>query len=114
MKPTKKYLDQAKQEENEWVESSIQLIKKAELERGDAIAWAAYHASQQPPECGLQALITLLPLFFEKSASPAIIKHGMDVQRQAIQFLNPGQIPFTTFDQLGRFKNQHRVFCNSV
>jgi len=44
MKPAKKYLDQAKQEENKWVESSIQLLKKAELERGDAIAWTAYHA----------------------------------------------------------------------
>ena len=99
MKPAKKCLDQAKLEENEWVESSMQLLKKAELERGDAIAWAAYHASQQPPECGLQALIALLALFFGKSASPAMIKHGMDVQRQAIQFLNPGQIPVTTFDQ---------------
>ena len=28
-----------------------------------------------------------------------MIKHGMDVERQAIQFLNPGQIPITTFDQ---------------
>ena len=29
-----------------------------------------------------------------------MIKHGMDVQRQAIQFLNPGQTPVTfTFDQ---------------
>ena len=37
--------------------------------------------------------------FYEKSATPAMIKHGMDVERQAIQFLNPGQIPITTFDQ---------------
>ena len=28
-----------------------------------------------------------------------MIKHGMDVQRQAIQFHIPGQIPVTTFDQ---------------
>ena len=42
----------------------------------------------------------LLPLFYENSATPAMIKHGMDVERQAIQFLNPGQIPITTFDQL--------------
>jgi len=49
---------------------------------------------------GLQALIALPSLFFERSASPAMIKHGMDVQRQAIQFLNLGQTPVTfTFDQ---------------
>ena len=29
-----------------------------------------------------------------------MIKHGVDVQRQAIQFFNPGQIPVTTFEQL--------------
>ena len=45
------------------------------------------------------ALCALLPLFYEKSATPAMIKHGMDVERQAIEFLNPGQIPITTFDQ---------------
>ncbi len=34
-----------------------------------------------------------------KSATPAIVKHGMTVQKQAIEFLNPEQIPVTTFDQ---------------
>ena len=49
---------------------------------------------------GLQALIALPSLFFERSASPTMIKHGMGVQRQAIQFLNLGQTPVTfTFDQ---------------
>ena len=28
-----------------------------------------------------------------------MIKHGMDVQREAINYLDPGQIPVTTFDQ---------------
>ncbi|KAK3853780.1 hypothetical protein Pcinc_039693 [Petrolisthes cinctipes] len=42
---------------------------------------------------------SFLPLFYEQSATPAIIKHGMDVLRQAVEFLNPGQIPVTTFDQ---------------
>ena len=65
----------------------------------DAIAWAAYHASVQPQVEDPPALCALLPLFYEKSATPAMIKHGMDVERQAIQFLNPGQIPITTFDQ---------------
>ena len=42
---------------------------------------------------------SVIPLFYEKSATPAMIKHGMDVIRQAIQYLNPGQIPVTTFDR---------------
>ena len=28
-----------------------------------------------------------------------MIKHGMDVQKQAIDFLNPGQIPVMAVDQ---------------
>ncbi len=28
-----------------------------------------------------------------------MVKYGMTVQKQAIEFLNPGQIPVTTFDQ---------------
>lgn len=36
---------------------------------------------------------------YEKAATFAMIKHGMDVQRKATQYLNPGQIPVTTFDQ---------------
>ena len=65
----------------------------------DAITWAAHHASRQPPMVDPPAICALLPLFYEKSATPAMVKHGMDVQKQAIEYLNPGQIPVTTFDQ---------------
>lgn len=41
----------------------------------------------------------LCPLFYEKAATPALVKHGMNVQKLATDFLNPGQIPVTTFDQ---------------
>ena len=62
-------------------------------------AWAAYHASQQPPIEDPPAVCMLLPLFYEKAATPAMVKHDMNVQRQVIEYLNPGQIPVTTFDQ---------------
>ena len=61
--------------------------------------WAAYHASKQPSTEDPPAVCSLLPLFYEKAATPAMIKHGMDVQRLAIEHINPGQIPITTFDQ---------------
>ena len=60
---------------------------------------AAYHASRQPPMGDPPALCALLPLFYEKSATPAMVRHGMDVQKKTIEYLNPGQIPVTTFDQ---------------
>ena len=96
---TKVCLDKALEAENEWVQISTRLLKKEEIEKGDAIAWAAYHASQKTPTHGLPALCAMLPLFYEKSATPAMIKHGMDVVKQATNLLNPGQIPVITFDQ---------------
>jgi hypothetical protein len=45
------------------------------------------------------ALAALLPLFYEKAATPAKVKHRMNVIRQAVTFLNPGQVPIITVDQ---------------
>ena len=39
-----------------------------------------------------------MPLFYEKAASVVMVKHGMSVQREAVYYLNPGQIPVTAFD----------------
>ena len=63
--------------------------------------WAAYHARQHSSMDDLPAVCALLPFSMRrlKDATPAMIKHGMDVQRRATEYLNPGQIPVTTFDQ---------------
>ncbi len=92
-------LDEAKSKEQKWIEHALAVFEKREITSEDALAWAAYHASQQPLTEDPPALCALLPLFYEKAATPAMIKHGMDVVRQAIQHLNPGQIQVTTFDQ---------------
>ena len=42
---------------------------------------------------------SLLPLFDEKAATLSMIKHGMNIQQQMTEYLNPGQIPVTTVDQ---------------
>ena len=96
--PVESCLEEATAKEQSWVQHALPLLE-TELATGDIIAWAAYHASMQPVVEDPPALCALLPLFYEKSATPAMIKHGMDVERQAIEFLNPGQIPITTFDQ---------------
>ena len=62
---TKVCLDKALEAENEWVQISKRLLKKEEIEKGDAIAWAAYQASQKTPTHGLPALCAMLPLFYE-------------------------------------------------
>ena len=53
---------------------------KKEVEENDDIAWSAYHASQEDPsDTVFSALTQLMPLFYEKAASAAMIKHGMDM-----------------------------------
>ena len=70
----------------------MRLLLKDELEKGDAVTWASYHASSQiMSEDTSTALTQLMLLFYEKAASAAMVKHGMNVPRQAIEFLNPGQ-----------------------
>ena len=40
----------------------------------------------------------LLPLFYEKAASVAMIKHGMEIIKSFTQFLNPNQTPVIALD----------------
>ena len=91
-------LNEEQSNEEKWLEHALILLQK-DLTGDDTLVWAAYHALKQQPVGDPPALCALLPLFYEKAATPAMIKHGMDVQRRAVEFLNPGQIPVTTFDQ---------------
>ncbi len=63
------------------------------------MTWASYHASNQILSGDTSTALTqFIPLFYEKASSAAIVKHGMNVQCQAIEFLNPCQIPVTAVD----------------
>ena len=73
--------------------------KKSDITKHDPITWSAFHASFQSDTETLPVVSAMLPLFYEKSTSPTMIKHAMDVIREAVQFLNPAQIPVATFDQ---------------
>ena len=93
------HMEEAKVKEKCWLEHGIRFLIKDELEKGDAVSWASYHASNQIfCEDTPTTLTQLMPLFYEKAASAAMVKHCMDVQRQATEFLNPGQIPVTAVD----------------
>ena len=93
------HLGTAHMEEKCWLDHSLKVIEMEELNKGEIVAWSAYHASLQDVSDDLQpALTQLLPLFYEKAATASMIKHGMDVQCKATQFLNPGQIPVMAVD----------------
>jgi hypothetical protein len=77
------HLEGAKAKEKCWLEHAIKLMEKDELDKDDILAWSAYHASLQNVSGESQpALTQLLPLFHDKAATAAIIKHGMDVLRE--------------------------------
>lgn len=74
-------------------------MAKEDLANDDKMVWNAYYALHQLSLEDPPSVCALLPLFYEKAATPSMIKHAMDVQRQAIAYLNPGQMSVTAFDQ---------------
>ena len=62
------------------------------------IAWSAYYTSLKdenvPSDCCI-TLTQLLPLFNDKAATLAMMKHGINILRSAIEF---GQITGMVFD----------------
>lgn len=84
--------------EEGWFEHAGKLLdREIDVKKGDTVAWSAYHASKQNADIHT-TLTKLLPLFYEKAATAAMIKHGMNVVRWATNFLNPGQIPLIALD----------------
>ena len=85
-----------------WLEQMKTVLATDTLHGNETISWAAYHASLQPPNAIPESSVTLsslLPLFYDQAKSVAMIRHSMDVVRQALEILNPGQIPIITLDQ---------------
>jgi hypothetical protein len=86
------------EEEREWLKTVTDLIAKEQLENNDMISWAGFH-SLRNPELRPKATMALMPLFSDYAQSPAMVKHGMNITKGIIQFLNPGQTPVITMDQ---------------
>ena len=78
------------------------MVTKDKLEEDAHLSWAAYHASCKPASEAIDntaSLSSLLPLFYEDSKSVAMICHGMDMVKDAVDICNPGQVPVITADQ---------------
>ena len=86
------------EKENGWLKKAFNLLPQP-LTKEHRISWPAYFAANQQiplPSVSSQAL---LPLFHEKVATISMLKHGMNIVKSAIAFLNPTQIPLLTGDQ---------------
>ena len=67
--------------------------------RNPNVSWSAYNASNIDTIKGPN-LSALLPLFREPSKSAAMVKHGMDLIKKAIDFLSKGKNLVIAYDQL--------------
>ena len=76
-------------EENGWLEHAIKILGKSNLEMDDAMTWSSYHGSHIDKNEFNSTITQLMPLFYEKAATAAMIKHGITVQQKPTQFLNP-------------------------
>ena len=77
----------------------MQTFRSETRSNQNTISWAACHASQQQQLLNIKFITTLLPLFFEKAGTPAVVKHGMSLVQPMTAYLNPDQIPVLACDQ---------------
>ncbi|KAK3921529.1 Chromosome-associated kinesin KIF4 [Frankliniella fusca] len=84
--------------ESDWLNHVHEILTEKEIEL-EAVSWAAFRSEQQSVTALDVSISSLLPLFHEKSSSPAMVKHAMDLVKSCTEFLNPGQTPVMCADQ---------------
>ena len=84
-----------------WLENVRATIDiQQNLEEGKCISWAGYHSNlEEEKEHTEHAISSLLPLFPDESKSIAMIRHAVDMIRQAVTHLNLGQVSVIALDQ---------------
>ena len=76
-----------------------EIISKDQAEATETISSVAYQANQQPMPGCVSSISSLFPLFTEESNSVAMMRHSLEVAKNTVEALNPGQIPIATFNQ---------------
>ena len=81
----------------EWVDITIDKIKSNKNE--DCLTWKSFYKKKQNSLDELRpGISSILPLFHEKAASAAMVKHAMDVFLSIDKFCNPCQVPIIATD----------------
>ena len=84
--------------EEKWAEAS-QLMMHRNLGEDDMMSWAAYFAKSAVTPLYKPSLTGVFPLLDEKAASFPVMQHCMQVIKDTVEKLNPGQIPVVAGDQ---------------
>ena len=86
------------EEEYMWLEHAQRVIED-NTGTDENISWSEFHASRQPQLARTISPAALLPLFLDSAHTVAMIQHSMDVVKNAVEHVNPGQTPVVTLDQ---------------
>lgn len=81
------------------MEHAVVNLRKPALSTSDTVTWSSYHSLNDVLPNTVPAVTSLLPLFNDKAATPAMLRHGMTIVKDTITYLNPGQIPVISLDQ---------------
>ena len=77
-----------------------EILLDTEIKARKNISWAAYHANCYQRKDIIVIPSALLPLFHEKAYSVAMIRHSINIVRNAVDHINNGQVSVIRFDQL--------------
>ena len=101
------------QPHNDWIDLMEKCL--AIETSDDSITWRSFFKNRQKDiaDDTLPGISSILPLFHEKAATPAMVKHAMDIFVAITNFLNPGQIPVCATDLPIYVLGKHYQWANS-
>ena len=90
----------AKVKDESWLKYVSSLLQQGDSLENEGIAWADYNSRLMGVESVKpSAEIGVLPLSPNKAATPAIMKHAMELAKKGTEFLNTGQTAVLRADQ---------------
>ena len=95
---TRDNFNEQTEEEYVWLEHARRVIED-KTGTDENISWSAFHASRQSQLARTISPTAQLPLFIDSAHTVAMIRHSMDVVKNAVEHVNPGQTPVVTLDQ---------------
>ena len=84
----KLHVAKGKKQEQLWLEQGRSVLESGTYGPDKTISWVPLHVSRQKTEHHVPPVTSMIPLFNEKADSPAMVKHGMEITRKTIHFLN--------------------------
>ena len=92
-------VEQLWQKELSWLNHVHENMSNFSVETSPNISWSVFHAEKESQFLRFKSKNALLPLFHEKSTSPNMAQHGMNIVKNMTQYLNGVQTPVICVDQ---------------